>query len=31
MMQNEEIFFKIGVATIDETMRESHLRWFGHV
>ena len=30
-MENEEIFLKIGVAPIDEKMRESCLRWFGHV
>ena len=28
---NEEIHLKIGVAPIDENMRESRLRWFGHV
>ena len=30
-IQNEEIHLKIGVAPIDGKMRESHLRWFGHV
>ena len=28
---NEKIRLKIGVAPIDKKMRESHLRWFGHV
>ena len=30
-IQNEEIFLKIGVASIDGKMRENHLRWLGHV
>ena len=30
-IQNEEIILKIGVAPIDEKMRESHLKQFGHV
>ena len=30
-IRNEEIFLKIGVASIDGKMRENHLRWFGHV
>ena len=28
---DEEIHLKIGVVPTDEKMRESHLRWFGHV
>ena len=28
---NEEIRLKIGVAPINEKMRESHLRWFGYM
>ena len=30
-IRNKEIHLKIGVASIDEKMRKSHLRWFGHV
>jgi len=30
-IQNEEIRQKIGVAPIDEKMKESYLRWFGHI
>jgi SOS response regulatory protein OraA/RecX len=30
-IRNKDIRLKIGVAPIDEKMRESHLRWFGHV
>ena len=30
-IQNKEIHLKIRVTPIDEKMRESHLRWFGHV
>ena len=30
-IRNKDINLKIGVAPIDEKMRESHLRWFGHV
>jgi hypothetical protein len=30
-IRNEKICLKIGVAPIDEKMRESCLRWFGHV
>ncbi len=30
-IRNEEIQLKIGVAPIDEKMREGHLGWFGHV
>ena len=30
-MRNEEIHTKIGVASIEEKMRENRLRWFGHV
>jgi hypothetical protein len=29
--RNEEICLKIGMASIDDNMRESCLRWFGHV
>ena len=28
---NKEIYLDIGVAPIDEKMRESHLKWFDHV
>ena len=31
MIQNEEIWLTIKVASIDEKMMENHLRWFGHV
>ncbi len=30
-IRSEEFFLKIGVIPIDEKMRESHSRWFGHV
>ena len=30
-VRNEEIHTKIGVASIEEKMRENRLRWFGHV
>ena len=30
-IQNEKTSFKIAVTLIDEKMKESHLRWFGHV
>jgi len=30
-VRNEDIRTKIGVASIEEKMREHHLRWFGHV
>ena len=30
-VRNEDIRTKIGVASIEEKMRENHLRWFGHV
>ena len=30
-MRNEDIRTKIGVAPIEEKMRENRLRWFGHV
>ena len=30
-IQNEEIRQKIGVAPIDEKMKECYLRWFGHI
>ena len=29
-IQNEEIHLKLGVAPINEKMRKSRLRWFGH-
>ena len=31
MIQNEEIWLTIKVASIDEKMMENYLRWFGHV
>lgn len=30
-IHNEENHLKIGVSPIDDKMKESHLRWFGHV
>ena len=30
-MRNEDILTKIGVATIEEKMRENRPQWFGHV
>jgi len=30
-VRNENIRTKIGVASIEEKMRENRLRWFGHV
>jgi len=30
-VRNEDIHIKIGVASIEENMRENYLRWFGHV
>ena len=30
-IQNEEIYLKIAMTLINEKMRKSHLRWFGHV
>ena len=30
-VRNEDIRTKIGVASIEEKMRENRLRWFGHV
>ena len=30
-LRNEDIRTKIGVAFIEEKMRENRLRWFGHV
>lgn len=30
-IRNEEICLNIGVASIDEKMKESRLRWFDHV
>ena len=30
-LRNEKIHLKIGMNPIDEKMRESCLRWFGHV
>ena len=31
LIQNEKIHLNIGVALVDEKMRESCLRWFIHV
>jgi len=30
-VRNEDIRTKIGVASIEEKMRDNRLRWFGHV
>ena len=30
-VRNEDIRTKIGLTSIEEKMRENHLRWFGHV
>jgi len=30
-MKNEDFRTKIGVASIEEKMRENRLRWFGHM
>ena len=30
-MRNEDIRTKIGVASLEEKMRENRLRWFDHV
>jgi len=30
-IRNEVIRSKTGVATIEDTMREARLRWFGHI
>ena len=30
-MRNEDIRTKIGVASIEEKMREKYLRWFSHI
>ena len=30
-IRNEEIRLKIGIAPIDEKIKESHLKWFDHV
>jgi len=30
-VRNEDIHTKIGVASIEEKMRENRLQWFGHV
>ena len=30
-VRNENIRTKIGIASIEEKMRENRLRWFGHV
>ena len=30
-VRNEDIRIKIGSASIEEKMRENHLRWFGYV
>ena len=30
-VRNEDIYTKIGVALIEEKIRENRLRWFGHV
>ena len=30
-VRNEDIRTKLGVAFIEEKMREKHLRWFGHM
>ena len=30
MIKNEDIWSKVGVATIEGNIRENWLRWFGH-
>ena len=30
-VRNKDIRTKVGVASIEEKMKENHLRWFGHV
>ena len=30
-VRNEDIRIEIDVTSIEENMRENHLRWFGHV
>ena len=30
-VRNEDIRTKIGVASIEEKLRENRLRWFGHM
>ncbi|KAI0513789.1 hypothetical protein KFK09_009819 [Dendrobium nobile] len=30
-IRNEHIREKVGVAPVEDKIRESHLRWFGHI